>query len=144
METFALTLLNPWADLIAHHGKTIENRSWSPWSNVDRLLIHAGKGWDRDAQNRYSPITGTPVTSAIVAVADLAGACSESRWIGTLHCDCDPRWAQPGQVHWQLRTIVALPEPVPADGRQQLWRPTAEVLAEVIRQYRDAKAVSAT
>lgn len=43
----ALTLINPWAHLIVHHGKDVENRTWMPPQGVDWLFIHAGKGWCR-------------------------------------------------------------------------------------------------
>lgn len=128
---YALTLKNPWAHLIAHHGKDVENRSWMPHAGVDTLLIHAGKTWDR--RNNRRPLVGDvgdPVTSAIVAVADLAFACDTSRWVQEVVCGCGP-WAQPGQCHWRLANVRALAEPVPTGGKQGLWRPSADVLAEV-------------
>jgi hypothetical protein len=127
----ALTLLNPWGALIAHGGKTVENRSWMPWAGVYRILIHAGKGWDRSV----SRPAGDVVTSAFVAVADLTGACVDSRYRDELVCGCHPLWAQPGQCHWRLANVVPLPAPVPAVGRQGLWRPTAGVLERVAAGY---------
>lgn len=43
----ALSIRQPWAWLILHAGKDIENRSW-PTSFRGRILIHAGKGMTRD------------------------------------------------------------------------------------------------
>jgi len=133
----ALTLLNPWAHLIAHHGKNIENRSWTP-GPATRLLIHAGKGWDLDAAATYGsrpPNTLDRVDqAAIVAVAILDGVCS-----ATVHappavrCTCG-RWAVPGQHHWRLRHVLALAEAVPARGRQGLWYPGPTVRAAVEQQ----------
>lgn len=37
----ALTVRRPWCGLIAHHGKDVENRTWST-SYRGRLFIHAG------------------------------------------------------------------------------------------------------
>jgi hypothetical protein len=128
----ALTLLNPWADLIAYGGKNVENRSWMPPDSVWRLLIHAGKGWAKAAD--WMPYAQRDVdgvtASAIVAVADLAHACRASRWRDTVVCGCG-KWAQPVQCHWCLGKVWALPEPVPAVGRQGLWRPTPDIRAAV-------------
>ena len=44
--TLALSIRQPWASLILHGGKDIENRSW--WTDVrGRVLIHAAKGMTR-------------------------------------------------------------------------------------------------
>ena len=41
--TLALSIRQPWASLILHGGKDIENRTW--WTDVrGRILIHAAKG----------------------------------------------------------------------------------------------------
>jgi len=40
----ALSIRQPWADLIIHHGKDIENRTWKT-SYRGPLLIHAAKAW---------------------------------------------------------------------------------------------------
>ncbi|MGW3888906.1 hypothetical protein ACWD69_09465 [Micromonospora chokoriensis] len=132
----AITLKNPWAHLIAHCGKDVENRSWMPHDAVNTLLIHAGKGWaDRDEwiwMPHTLPTVDDVSTSAIVAVVDLAFACNTSRYSDTVRCRCG-EWAMPGQCHWKLTNVVALPEPVPATGRQGLWRPTPDQRAAVAR-----------
>lgn len=128
----AITLKNPWAHLVAHYGKDVENRTWMPWEGVDTLLIHAGKGWDRGPDFTRRTDCGDPDTSAIVAVADLAFACNTSRYSDTIRCGCG-EWAMPGQCHWKLANVRALREPVPANGRQGLWRPSPDDLARVVR-----------
>lgn len=134
---YALTLKNPWAHLIAHGGKNVENRSWMPHDLVDTLLIHAGKSWDDLDEWIWMPHTlptiDGVVASAVVAVADLAFACNTSRYSDTVRCGCG-EWAQPGQCHWNLANVQALAEPVPAVGRQGLWRPRPDVLDEVEAQ----------
>lgn len=134
---YAITLKNPWAHVIAHRGKDVENRSWMPHELVNTLLIHAGKGWDDRDEWIWMPHTlpniDGVVTSAIVAVADLAFACNTSRYSDTVRCGCG-KWAQSGQCHWALANVVALPEPVPASGRQGLWRPSPDVLSAVEQQ----------
>nr|WP_221374364.1 hypothetical protein [Actinoplanes polyasparticus] len=132
-DAHAITLKNPWAHLIAHYGKDVENRSWMPWDGVHTLLIHAGKGWDRGPAT--AECIGEPHTSAIVAVADLSFACDTSRHSDTVRCGCG-EWAMPGQCHWRLTNVRALRSPVPANGRQGLWQPTSQTLAEVAEAVR--------
>jgi hypothetical protein len=43
----AISIRQPWAWLILHGGKDIENRSWST-GFTGRVLIHASKGMTRD------------------------------------------------------------------------------------------------
>lgn len=133
LDVYAITLKNPWAHLVAHYGKDVENRNWMPHEAVDQLLIHAGKGSDPLPEFIRSGEWGDPHTSAIVAVANLGYACSASRWTDTVICGCG-EWAQPGQCHWKFGEIWPLPEPVPASGRQGLWRPDRDVLDAVRNQ----------
>ncbi len=49
-EIKALTVRQPWAHMIAYGGKTIENRVWET-RHRGLLAIHAGSGWDRDAEH---------------------------------------------------------------------------------------------
>lgn len=44
---YALSIRQPWAWLIVHAGKDIENRSW-PTRFRGPVLIHAGKAWGRE------------------------------------------------------------------------------------------------
>ncbi len=48
----ALSIQQPWAWLILHGGKDIENRSWKlPKAMVgQRIYIHAGKRFDKAAE----------------------------------------------------------------------------------------------
>jgi hypothetical protein len=135
-DPHVITLKNPWAHLIAHHGKDVENRSWMPHAGVDQLLVHAGKGWDEVEGVGRDGV----VTSAIVAVADLAFACNTSRYTLATQCGCGI-WARGEQCHWKLANVVALPEPVPVAGRQGLWRPNAWTFHAVREQLEAVRHV---
>lgn len=43
----ALSIRQPWAHLIVHHGKDIENRSWHT-NYRGRFLVHASKGMTKE------------------------------------------------------------------------------------------------
>jgi len=117
----ALTIRQPWAALIAHDDKRVENRTWGTgWRG--QLLIHAAKTAD-PIERHSDPVTGGEVRSAIVATATLTdchvcdGGCS--------------LWAEPGRFHWVLADVHALAVPVPCRGALGLWRPGPVVAAAV-------------
>lgn len=132
----ALTLVNPWAHLVIHAGKTIENRTWTAPATLDRFLLHAGKAWDDDVADRYQVDREQVATGAIVAVVDVDGVCSDSlnSTPATLDCRCSPRWAMPRQYHWRLGAVTVLDEPVPCRGQLLLWRPPEPVMSAVVAQ----------
>jgi hypothetical protein len=145
----ALTLWQPWAWCIAHHGKRVENREWPPPEALvgQRFAIHAGQHHDAEgvvslAARRAAlglapgepPGEGELVCGAIVAVVTLvgavrvvrddAGAFTAKRWIGPLDAAQVARverdpWTQ-GAWGWLLDDVVAI-EPVPCPGNRKLW-----------------------
>lgn len=145
---YALTLQQPWATCIAHHGKDIENRTWLPHQRVigQRIAIHAGKRYRRDiARSLEEGVAGCPLLGelledvplgAVVAVARVRGYAligeGLAGWSSGLSEDDyrraleSPWWV--GPVGWLLGDVEPLVEPVPARGRQGLWR-----LGEVLR-----------
>lgn len=123
---FALTIHQPWAGAIAHHGKHVENRVWppSPAAVGQRLLIHAGAQRDRSVEADGPEFE---VHRAVVAVATLAGAHLESG-------GCCAPWGESDAWHWELADVMPLLEPVPAKGARRLWRPAPEVVDAVAGQ----------
>lgn len=137
-----LTLRQPWATLIAHHGKRIENRQWTTRYRGP-LLIHAGLGFDADAAGwargrpdlpypHSAPPTGYPAGS-VVAVATLTDihSCPVEGEAHPCPVAANP-WAQShARYHWILTEVRALAEPVPARGALGLWRPSPALVATV-------------
>lgn len=62
----ALSIMQPWAWLIVHGHKSIENRNWKPWNPGLKfrgpVAIHAGKLFDKGAHDDVlrgrHPVTG--------------------------------------------------------------------------------------
>ncbi|MEV5620340.1 hypothetical protein [Streptomyces bacillaris] len=112
--------------------KTIENRprawSWRGW-----LLLHAGQQTDRPAlrvPHVARTIRGRDLpTGAVVGVARLAGCHQDPD--GTPPCT---EWAQPGAWHLELSDVQALPLPVPARGQLGPWKPTEDLVDQVLQQ----------
>lgn len=122
-----LVVLQPWAHAIAWSGKDVENRSWRPATNLRTLAIIAGRRVDRGALEEFAEPDGGWPLGKVVAVVTIGGS----------HRDCDgscSKWAMPGEVHWQLRNVRPLPEPVPCPGWQGVRNIPAEVRAAVRAQ----------
>jgi hypothetical protein len=147
-ELRALTIWQPWAVAIAHWGKDVENRTWQCYRR-GLIAIHAGAGVGTHNDYRaaiacVADLTGRPaeditdgsqIRSAIIAVANLTDVCSKSRHFPFAHLKCTcGLWAQSGQRHFKLTDVVALPEPVPCKGSQQLWILPPEVESAVRAQ----------
>ena len=139
----ALTLYQPWANLVAELLKHFETRSWRPPEAQigQRIAIHAGKV--TDAWFRKSPLVtralGTePLPSgAIVALIVLASAHRTPVMGGMPEALRDaPQGAHeiefgdyaPGRWIWQLEAIQRLPEPVACPGNRTLWTVPQEIV----------------
>ena len=128
----ALTLQQPWASAVRDLGKRTENRSWSPPQRVlgQFIAIHAGMTFREDAADWLAARTGRMLTrgnvplGAVVALARVVKVVQE-------HPD-DPWFL--GPYGWVLDDVVTL-SPVPCRGRQQLWRISDEVYADIETQW---------
>ena len=116
----ALTVCQPYAELIALGEKLIENRTW-PTSYRGPLLIHAGKSraWmERGDEAAYPGMSfGAAVATArLVACLDLRTEHWPAQW-EHLH---DNEHAN-GPWCWILEDVKRLPQPIPMRGAQGLW-----------------------
>lgn len=111
----ALTVCQPYAELIARRVKPIENRSWATiWRGP--LAIHAGRSrdWlDEDDETTYPGL----VFGAVVCVVELYDCVPLARLPAALvgHEHAHGPWC------WLLRDVRRLPRPVPFRGAQGLW-----------------------
>jgi hypothetical protein len=121
----ALSIKNPWAYLIFHGGKDIENRTYATMFR-GKLLIHASK------QSMYVKNCIELMPKHLhLSYDDVRNLCIKSEStngliIGSvLLVDCIPNsksdWAQNGCWHWVLESPTLLPEPVPASGKLGFW-----------------------
>lgn len=131
----ALTIKPPWSHAIAHGTKRVENRSWPApaWAIGQDVAIHAGKGFDWDAEfppgfmAEWIPPEDCAL-GAVVAVARLAGCHDSPECYGPMqrpgsgpHPLCSP-WGLRFQWHWVLADVRPLAQPVPCRGMLGLWR----------------------
>jgi hypothetical protein len=124
-EVRAITIRQPFAWAIATKRKRVENRTWNT-SYRGELFIHAGM--NNGDRTWVEATFGLRIPSdlprgVIIATCNLVDVVTES----------DDPWFE-GPFGFVLRNIRALPTPVSATGRLNLWRPTAGQIAAVRRQ----------
>lgn len=126
----ALTLTQPWAQLVVEGRKVFETRSWrTSWHG--RLAIHAAKGWTADdrafaRELGYEPeamVRGAVVGEAVLircqGTEDLRFYLRTKGERGAFELSAgdfaDGRWA------WRLAHPETYAEPIPAKGSLGLW-----------------------
>jgi hypothetical protein len=110
----ALTIRQPWADLIVGGHKDVENRTWST-TYRGRLWIHAAvKVDDSERATRLAHEHGVTVTAGgrLLGYVTLADVVREHKSV----------WALDGHYHWVLTDPVRLVEPIPVKGSQGIWK----------------------
>lgn len=150
----AITLIQPYATLIALGYKANETRSWQT-THRGPLAIHAGIGmpsWAREVAETDSVISSilhyhgltfdTLPRRRVLAVAKVAGMLrivEPGTGIGLGRCDPAllsvnerasggymlGRWA------WQLENVLTLAEPVACSGAQSIWQVPADIAQRV-------------
>lgn len=85
----ALSVRQPWADCIIHHGKDIENRQWRTGFR-GRVYIHAAKAWGRDEREAQEQLAaeldwqdiGQPLLGGIIGTVEIVDCVehSDSWW----------------------------------------------------------------
>lgn len=142
----ALTVRQSWAGLIASvetlgdEAKTTENRRrYTRFTGP--LLIHSAAAMGDMSQlpaDFRRLLHRVPerlqACSRILAVARIA----ESHPY-TPGC-CESPWAERAARvwHWQIADVRALPEPIPAKGRLGLWKPSRDLVGQVLEQLAGA------
>lgn len=140
----ALTVIQPWAGLIATGVKLIENRTWKPPAAMlgERIAIHAGAKVWRDTIEDLVDEGLTEhelwtLRSAAIATATLVTYVTHSHQIPEYTAPEQRRWFN-GPIGFVLRDVVALPEPVPCKGMLGFWTLPDHVEAKVRAQLSGA------
>jgi hypothetical protein len=139
----AISLLQPWASLVAIGAKKIETRSWDA-KYRGPLAIHASKGFPKVVKELC---WGEPFRSTLLKHGYLMSFCNMPFGAIVATCrlvDCkqiqitvkDDKICNPQNLSvkerafgnytpfryaWILEDIKPLPEPIPAKGHQGLW-----------------------
>jgi len=119
-----LSVRQPWAWLLVHGPKDVENRTWETRYRGP-LLIHASKTpeaedwrWLVDKGHKILPLDDLP-RGAIIGAMNLVD-CSKT---------CRSDWHNPGCWGWYVASPRVLPAPIPYRGQQGIFPVPATVLA---------------
>ena len=119
----ALSIRQPWAWLIVHGGKTIENRRWNTRVRGE-FLIHAAKGMSRgEYDDAVDFVLGlglslvVPPFEALLRcgivgrgrLVDVLPPCSVTDPLDVYWRPCAHTWHMPGQFGFVLSDVEALP-----------------------------------
>ena len=120
-----LTKKQPWATLIMQGDKRFEFRSWQTKYRGD-LLIHAGKGIDKEAMKRLSKYIPKDMTTGKIL--------GKVTLVDCIKCDDDFKgeclkenkdvYAKSTFIEkfaWQLENVEVFDEPIEAKGKLRLW-----------------------
>jgi hypothetical protein len=125
----AISIRQPWADLIVHGKKTLELRSWSI-TYRGPLAIHASQTIDREAcaANGIDPDSVT--TGAIIGTVDLVDMIELDKAAFSNHRSehLASGLFEPPLYGWQLEHPQSLPQPRPIRGRMGLFNVSEEWL----------------
>lgn len=124
----ALTLIQPWASLIADGRKTFETRSWST-EYRGPIAIHAGKKLDAEYAVACGYRPEGLARGAIIAVARLVACIPTEKAVRIIHDTMPAALAaeelahgdyRPGRWAWELADVIRVPA-FPLLGAQGLW-----------------------
>jgi hypothetical protein len=127
----AISIRQPWAELILQGSKRIEVRNWvDPYRGA--LWIHAGRNANHAAAAHFQldgAFTGGYVGR--VTLTDIVPL-SEERWERWRSLHRVPGPWQPGSYAWMLENPRRLTSPVPGPGRLRLFRVDADIEARLV------------
>jgi hypothetical protein len=121
----ALSVRQPWADLIMGGWKPVENRTWTT-DYRGPVIIHAGKTWDTPPPDVAFDLSALGITSkksprGYLGVVDLVSVHPASACMSDSVCG---GWGQPGDdmFHWVVTAPRRFPEPITGSGHLSLYR----------------------
>lgn len=118
----ALTVKQPWAWVIIHGGKNVENRS-RPTKYRGPLYIHAGQSWSKEGFDYMREagirITGGLDSGMVIGTVDVID-CHHADDCGDTAGFCSD-WAMDHHYHWVLANPRPLACPFPAKGKLGIW-----------------------
>lgn len=130
----ALTIRHPWAWLVAHGYKPVENRSKPPPKALigQRVAIHASRRLDDDARDSalVSPHFDRNPDEFMKSLVSTFG-CILGTAVLTGHVTAsDSPWFT-GPYGWLFADPIVLAEPIPAKGALGFWRLPSDITSRL-------------
>jgi hypothetical protein len=118
----ALSLHQPWADLLVFGVKDVENRDWST-RHRGLLVIHAARTLDEAAMASVGHlVTRDPPRGVFVGTVEVHDCVRDS----------PSAWAWPQNWHWLVENAVLLSPPIPWRGMPGLFDVDDSVIVEAL------------
>jgi hypothetical protein len=127
----ALSIRQPWAELILRGAKTVELRNWTD-SYRGPLLLHTGKlfapGFESDPQWQELFLGGFVGVVTLLAIVPM----DRERWTAWKEQHMDRGGYQSGFYAWIMGQPRRLDHPVPASGQRGIFYPERSLLELVL------------
>lgn len=132
----ALSIRQPWAELILRESKTIELRKWQT-DYRGLIWLHAAKTFDPSAPPL--PSGEEPFRGGFVGCAVLASILpiDEHRWENWRHQHCDTGSFIPGMYGWLFSSVLRFKKPIAARGFPGLFYPEPEDMRQLIEAKKE-------
>jgi len=124
----ALSIRQPWAELILLGRKTIELRSWST-NYRGQLWIHTGLQSDPNAEEAFGDLFKGGYVGAVFLEATIP--LHRDRWQAWQPRHLDDGPYQPGVYAWILSNPRRLVTPIPGPGQPGLFYPPQDSVAKL-------------
>ena len=124
----AITIKQPWANLIVHDIKGIENRTWKT-NYRGKVLVHAGADEKLDKMPLDIVFTESQLNELLKHFTENE-LCKRTglygKIIGSVEIvDCVQNhpsiWAEKNVWNWVLANPIMFPKPIPAKGKLSFW-----------------------
>lgn len=129
-ETPALSVRQPWAELILSGKKLIEVRQWkNPYRGL--LWLHTGLTSDLAGEQEYN-LTNL-FKGGFIGIIKLESIKSfdQKRWQAWRHLHLDRGEYYPGLYAWFITTQYRFEEPIPSPGKLKLFLPSEDIDAQL-------------
>jgi ASCH domain len=126
----ALSVRQPWAELIISGQKTIELRKWAA-DYRGQMWLHAGKRQDPQLEAQFG--LSAAFRGGFIGVVELSAIVpmDSRRWSSWLERHRDAGRYQPGMFGWILQNARRLKAPIPAPGALGLFVPSPELQSQL-------------
>lgn len=120
----ALTVKQPWAQLIVDGYKKYEFRGWKT-KYRGKILIHAGMSLEKDMMERFTDYNLDCTLGTIVGEAELVDCILVDSKFNEELRNIDPvvygRSNHTETYAWKLENVLKYDEPIPCKGQLGLW-----------------------
>lgn len=134
----AITVRQPWAALILHGGKNIENRRRNIIGRYrGPVAVHAALTVDKQAAAHHNAFAANHPAAqhlgAVLGVVDIIGIHRAGDCLGRWRGRCQP-WGESDVMHIELANPRPIEEPIPCRGFLGLWTPPTDVVERLVTE----------